>query len=233
MADETRMLTSSTPLARARQRATGVIGQLKRLLTEKAGFDPRQAAAPSPALAEAISEHAGAVASRVDAGPGGHDTVGEVVVYDDAAVEQALVDLRQRSIELKKKAATTSEKATIEIVALMFQSILSEERIPPAVRVWFARLQMPVLRVALAEPEFFGTLEHPARQLIDRMGSCVLGFECGGDRRQRAGDRDQARRAGDRAVPRDRPPRVPAGVRRVPEIPGRSSSPRRATPSGW
>ena len=36
---------------------------------------------------------------------------------------------------------------------------------------------MPVLRVALQEPEFFGSLEHPARQLIDRMGSCVLGFD--------------------------------------------------------
>jgi hypothetical protein len=99
-----------------------------------------------------------------------------VVVYDDAAVERAAVDLRQRTGELKKKASTQSEKATIEIVALMFQSILAEERIPAAVRVWFARLQMPVLRVALAEPEFFGTLQHPARQLIDRMGSCVLGF---------------------------------------------------------
>ena len=44
-------------------------------------------------------------------------------------------------------------------------------------RVWFARLQMPVLRVAIAEPEFFGSLEHPARQLIDRMGACVLGFD--------------------------------------------------------
>jgi hypothetical protein len=61
----------------------------------------------------------------------------------------------------------------------MFQSILAEDRIPPAVRVWFARLQMPVLRVALAEPEFFGSVEHPARLLIDRMGSCVMGFETG------------------------------------------------------
>ncbi|WP_332813179.1 DUF1631 family protein [Ramlibacter sp.] len=176
VADETRMMTSTTPLARARMRATGVIGQLKRLLTEKAGFDPRQAATPSPALSEAISQHAAAVARRIDTEAGGTDTVGEVVVYDDAAVEQAVADLRQRSGELKKKAATTGEKATIEIVALMFQSILAEERIPPGVRVWFARLQMPVLRVALAEPEFFGTLEHPARTLIDRMGSCVLGF---------------------------------------------------------
>jgi hypothetical protein len=35
----------------------------------------------------------------------------------------------------------------------MFQSILAEERIPfSAVRVWFARLQMPVLRVAWPSP---------------------------------------------------------------------------------
>ncbi|MBK0391240.1 DUF1631 family protein [Ramlibacter algicola] len=174
--DETRLLTGTTPLARARMRATGVIGQLKRLLTDKANFNIDQAGAPaSPALQEAIGHHTqmqSQVATRMEAGA----TVQEVVVYDDAAVERVAVDLRDRTTELKKKASTQSEKATIEIVALMFQSILSEERIPPAVRVWFARLQMPVLRVALAEPEFFGTLQHPARQLIDRMGSCVLGF---------------------------------------------------------
>jgi hypothetical protein len=159
-------------------RATGVLGQLKRLLTERvAGFDPvAPPSRPSPALAEAISQHQQVTQvqqTQVDAASG----VEEMVVYDDAAVQEVAVDLRRRTGELKKKAATSSEKATIEIVALMFQSILAEERIPPAVRVWFARLQMPVLRVALSEPEFFGTLEHPARQLIDRMGSCVMGFD--------------------------------------------------------
>ena len=70
-------------------------------------------------------------------------------VYGDCRMWSEAADaMRQRTSELKKKAATSSEKATIEIVALMFQSILAEERIPPAVRVWFARLQMPVLRVA-------------------------------------------------------------------------------------
>ena len=91
--------------------------------------------------------------------------------------EQAAGALRDESTALKKAASTTAEKATIEIVALMFQAILAEDRIPPAVRVWFARLQMPVLRLALSEPEFFGSLQHPARRLIDRMGSCVMGFE--------------------------------------------------------
>lgn len=179
VADETRLMTSSTPLARARMRASGVIGQLKRLLTERAGFDPNQGASPSPALAEAISRYATQVQTQVhtQAGlPASTVAQDEVVVYDDAAVERVAVDLRQRTGELKKKAATSSEKATIEIVALMFQSILAEERIPAAVRVWFARLQMPVLRVAISEPEFFGSLQHPARQLIDRMGSCVMGF---------------------------------------------------------
>jgi hypothetical protein len=168
-------MTSSPPLARARARASGVLGQLKRLLSDRVvGFDGPPATRPSPALAEALSQEV----TQVQATAHGGGTVQDSnIVYDDAAVQDVAVDLRRRTGELKKKAATSTEKATIEIVALMFQSILSEERIPPAVRVWFARLQMPVLRVAIAEPEFFGSLEHPARQLIDRMGSCVMGFD--------------------------------------------------------
>jgi len=180
VADETRMMTSTPPLVRARMRATGVLGQLRRLLTDRvAGFDSGPPAPASPALAEALSpQSTQAVATEVQGHPRtGTGTVADDVVYDDAAVQQVAIDMRRRTGELKKKAATSAEKATIEIVALMFQSILAEERIPPAIRVWFARLQMPVLRVAIAEPEFFGSLEHPARQLIDRMGSCVMGFD--------------------------------------------------------
>jgi hypothetical protein len=188
--DETRMMTSGTPLARARQRANGVLGQLRRLLTDRvAGFDINHETRPSPALDEALSIHQTAVQNTVAGSHSGVPHAGgvggtadgtgsdEIVIYDNAKVEQVAGELRQRTGELKKKAATSTEKATIEIVALMFQSILAEERIPPAVRVWFARLQMPVLRVAIAEPEFFGSLSHPARQLIDRMGSCVMGFD--------------------------------------------------------
>jgi uncharacterized membrane protein YgcG len=173
----------ATPLAKARARASGVIGQLKRMLRDKVGpgFEGPDGATnpspPSPSLVAAVTHHATQVQTQVQTRVNDAMTVGDIVIFDDDAVEQVAGDLRSRSQELKQKAATTSEKATIEIVALMFQSILAEERIPPAVRVWFARLQMPVLRVALQEPEFFGSLEHPARQLIDRMGSCVLGFD--------------------------------------------------------
>jgi hypothetical protein len=40
---------------------------------------------------------------------------------------------------------------------------------------------MPTLRVALAEPDFFAGVDHPARRLIDRMGACVMGFEGGAE----------------------------------------------------
>lgn len=173
--------SAATPLGRAKARATGVLGQLKRLLRDRVGTSDGQEGGtrtpPSPSLVAAVTHHATQVQTQVQTRVNDAMTVGDIVIFDDDAVEQVAQDLRQRSQDLKQRASSSNEKATIEIVALMFQSILAEERIPPAVRVWFARLQMPVLRVALAEPEFFGSLEHPARQLIDRMGSCVLGFD--------------------------------------------------------
>ena len=85
--------------------------------------------------------------------------------------------LQEQKQTLKTQANTQEERATIEVVAMMFAAILTEERIPSAVRVWFARLQMPTLRVAMAEPDFFSSAQHPARRLIDRMGACVMGFD--------------------------------------------------------
>ena len=175
--DETRMMTSNTPLARARSRAQGVIGQIRRLFVSHGGGDfvgsAHQQQPRSAALAAAMAPPQPGQMTYASGGTMYED-------YSPAGVARVASDLRDKSDELKKKAETKGEKATIEIVALMFQAILAEERIPPGIRVWFARLQMPVLRLALDDPEFFGTTTHPARLLIDRMGSCVMGFDSAG-----------------------------------------------------
>ncbi|KAF1048248.1 MAG: hypothetical protein GAK38_01497 [Xylophilus sp.] len=174
--------TMPAPLARARQRAQGVIGQLRRLLDQAGGaaaagtsVDPTRAqplAPASAALAQALAPRR----ERQGDLPSGGGTL--IEDWSPQGIARAATAVRATSAELKQKTGNASEKAIIEVVALMFQSILTEKRIPPNVRVWFSRLQLPVLRVALAEPEdFFSTLDHPARQLIDRMGSCVLGFD--------------------------------------------------------
>ena len=172
--DKKRLISAQTPMARVRRRAQGMLEHLKQLLGSRVeGFDDGQVRQASPQLEDALNR------LRFDAtSPAGFALEsGQNMVYAQTQVDDALRALRRRTGLLKNAASTSAEKATIEIVALMFQSILSEDRIAPQIRIWFARLQMPVLRVAIAEPEFFSSLEHPARQLIDRMGSCALGFD--------------------------------------------------------
>jgi hypothetical protein len=170
--DETRMMTRAAPLARSRDHAEAVLGRLNRLVGRHVpGFAPTSTPVPlSPGLQRAIETAQVGIRQRL-APPTGQGA--------DAAVTTPVMleELHQRKQVLKKAAATPEERATIEIVALLFQSILTEDRIPASVRVWFARLQMPVLRVAVTEPDFFATVDHPARRLIDRMGACVMGFD--------------------------------------------------------
>jgi len=172
--DDGAMPQMMTPVAYARQRAQGVMGQIRRIFTSYLG--PEVASAPAvratPALVQALAPQR--IAAQYAAGGTMYED------YSPAGVARVAGDLAEQSAELKKKAETKGEKAIIELVALMFQAILAEERIPPGIRVWFARLQMPVLRVALEDPEFFSTTDHPARLLIDRMGSCVMGFDASG-----------------------------------------------------
>jgi hypothetical protein len=156
----------------ALMRAQGVIGQLKSLLQyQVAGFDPGITHRPSSALARAIAPRPVA--------PPEPDWIPTEYQVPTAPMDmtQVVGTLRENTSELKKKADTDSERAVIEVVALMFQSILTEDRIPSAIRMWVARLQMPVLRIALEDPQFFDSLDHPARMLIDRIGACVMGFD--------------------------------------------------------
>ncbi len=172
-ADEDGLGPAKRSMARVQQRAGAVLGQLKRLLLG-AGVAEFQGTVqqPSSALATALAALSA---------PGQFPAGGASATAAGAPVTVAWVadNLRRISVDLKGKAETKSEKATIEIVALMFQAILQETRIPAGIRVWFARLQMPVLREALASPDFLGSVNHPARLLIDRMGSCVMGFDAG------------------------------------------------------
>jgi hypothetical protein len=182
--DETRMMTRTGLLARGLEHAEAVIGRLNRLVNrqvpEFGGSTIAQPHVASPQLRAAIGAAQVAMQQRFDAPAGAPAAQVQGVAAAAFNPPVLLREMEARKQELKEAATTPVERATIEVVALMFQALLTEERIPAVIRVWFARLQMPVLRVAIAEPDFFATVDHPARKLIDRMGACVMGFE-GGD----------------------------------------------------
>lgn len=89
-------VTGMTPLIRARQRAQGVMGQLRRLLSQPVtGFDMTQAPPASAALAHALS------AQRVQAETHYSGMVTIAEDYSPAAVVQVVGAVRERSANLK------------------------------------------------------------------------------------------------------------------------------------
>ncbi|MGM9491596.1 DUF1631 family protein [Ideonella sp. YS5] len=179
--DETRMMTR--PAAGASARADVVLEHFSEVMERHLpGFRDTAHARPASArLSEAMAKAQQRLVEQAG-GPAGDGAIaGGAAAGVGPAPEILLQELRDRQAALKAAASTPAERATVELVALLFQAILTEERIPAQLRVWFARLQMPTLRVAIAEPDFFSTADHPARRLIDRMGACVMGFEGGAE----------------------------------------------------
>ena len=93
--EETRMQTAGTPLARAKQRAQGLVGQLRRLLSDRVPeFEQTQAVGITPGLAQALNR---AVETRYA------DSELDAVPMNAAGVEQAARRLRMRAGELKPR----------------------------------------------------------------------------------------------------------------------------------
>jgi hypothetical protein len=66
---------------------------------------------------------------------------------------------------------------TLDIVALLFDFILDDQRIPDALKALIGRLQIPVLKVAMLDKDFFSHKTHPARMLLDALAAAAFGWD--------------------------------------------------------
>ena len=64
---------------------------------------------------------------------------------------------------------------TIDIVAMLFDAIFNDPDLPATLRAEIAKLQIPVLKVALIDKAFFSNKRHPARRLLDAIASSAIG----------------------------------------------------------
>ncbi|MFT3856223.1 MAG: DUF1631 family protein [Aquabacterium sp.] len=69
------------------------------------------------------------------------------------------------------------DKMVIDIVAALFDQVLSDPKVAPQMARQIARLQMPVLRVALGDMAFFNSRKHPVRRFVNRIASLSASFE--------------------------------------------------------
>ncbi|WP_240905555.1 DUF1631 domain-containing protein [Thiorhodococcus mannitoliphagus] len=72
---------------------------------------------------------------------------------------------------------------TMDIVSMLFDAMFNDPDLPASVRAEIAKLQIPVLKVALIDKQFFSDRNHPARRLLDAIAHAGIG----------RGDKDQPR----------------------------------------
>ena len=66
------------------------------------------------------------------------------------------------------------ESVTIDIVAMLFDFIFDDRDIPPAIKALVSRLQIPVLKVAMLDNEFFSDRQHPARRFLGSISGIAV-----------------------------------------------------------
>ena len=62
-----------------------------------------------------------------------------------------------------------------DLVGHVFDAIWCDPSLPPPLHAPFERLQLPLLQVALADRDFFGNPEHPARRALNGLGEAAIG----------------------------------------------------------
>lgn len=76
--------------------------------------------------------------------------------------------LRHR-IEAELSKSDDIDQGVIEIVGLLFEYMLNDERLPDSVKSLLSYLHTPFLKVALLDKDFFNQPQHPARQLLNSL----------------------------------------------------------------
>ena len=85
--------------------------------------------------------------------------------------------IRAHREELIQASTGKLDHMVIDVVGSLFDQILSDSRVPPQMAREIARLQLPVLRVALSDQTFFSTRRHPVRRFINRIASLANAFD--------------------------------------------------------
>lgn len=70
-----------------------------------------------------------------------------------------------------------ADSMVIDVVAMLFDYILDDKNLPDAIKALVGRLQIPVLKVALADQAFFGKRNHPARRLLNMLAFAGIGWD--------------------------------------------------------
>ena len=169
--------------------ATLGIAARARQFLQKLGFGrPAGGAAAGGSAGGGAGDGAGAdaqVAAHAPADPGlmgflGGLQAGAVAVPfttwgqgQDLGGQNLLRQMRERD---EVKQATELDRGTIDALAEVFDYVFADSAIPLQLKYVIGRLQIPVLKAAMIDRDFFLSGEHPARKLVDALAAASVAW---------------------------------------------------------
>ncbi len=106
----------------------------------------------------------------------------EELKFDGAAIKQALLEdiAKQSGGAVTKRINQIAEK-TIDFIELIFDAIIDDTEISDTIKALLLRLQIPVIKASMADPEFFIYDDHPARVFLDKVADVGVGVNAHSD----------------------------------------------------
>jgi hypothetical protein len=132
------------------------------------GYRPGMPIIATPALGEGLS--------RLQAGESGFDLGGGALVQFSGIPQGTQNVLRELAQSPLGKRTTQLEAMTIELVAMLFDFIFETKDLPDGIKALLARLQIPVLKAAMLDGEFFAKKTHPSRLLVNALAEAGRGW---------------------------------------------------------
>src|SRR5690606_17098580 len=90
-----------------------------------------------------------------------------------------------RSQQKKPQAINQVDDDVINLVGMMFDFILDDRNLASPMKALLGRLQIPMVKVAIADKSFFSKGGHPARRLLNEMAMAALGWQESSEENQR------------------------------------------------
>ena len=102
---------------------------------------------------------------------------GRLVLPDLRQTLQASLNQKQADGSIVHQSMSNIDEDTLNIISFLFEFILEDGAIPSPIRALLARLQLPMLKVAITDKTFFSKKNHTARRLLNNLAKVSTGWD--------------------------------------------------------
>ena len=95
----------------------------------------------------------------------------ELPLLDAASIRNVLRSLQQSPV---MQSASPLDAVLVDAVAMLFDVVFDEAAIPDRLKAQIARLQIPVLKAAMLDRNFFSEQNHPVRRMLDAIATLSI-----------------------------------------------------------